>query len=294
LQAPAREALALLDVATTGRAQCHKDAQWLGTTYPSACRWSREDPGTDFVIWGDSHGGHIAAELAGVFAGAGYKSGVSTLMRDCMPIAGVTFAGHKFGRTKGCPEHVDAVLKAIAREKPKIVVMAARWANVASDVHSPGDGWRSGHLRDLANNGEPIQLADALFRTIERVRASGAQVILVGPVPEIEYNVPAALVRYLQGFGHLPPVRRMDFDRRQARVLSALARLHTLQGVSVIYPHMELCDERICAVADGIRSLYSDNNHLSPFGAMRVATVAGSMLGSTGTALARAGKPFGE
>jgi peptidoglycan/LPS O-acetylase OafA/YrhL len=286
LQTPAREALVLLDVATTGRPQCHKDAQWLGTTHRSVCRWNREAVGTDFVIWGDSHAGHIAAELSGVLIGAGYRSGVSVVLKDCMPIAGVTFVGHKFARTKACPDHVDAVLEAITRERARIVVMAARWANVASDVRAPGDGWWSGHLRDLANGGSPLALADALLRTIERIRASGAQVIVIGPVPEADYNVPAALVRSLHGFGYLPPVRRTDFDRRQDQVLSALAKLHGLDGVSVVYPHVALCDEQTCAVADGIRSLYIDDDHLSPFGAVRVAALTGSMLGFTVTARA--------
>ena len=131
---------------------------------------------------------------------------------------------------------------------------------------------------DLKNGGSPIQLADALIRTIERIQASGAQVILVGPVPEIDYNVPATLVRSLQGMGYLPPVRFIDFEHRQNEVLSALAKIDARKDVIVVYPHSALCDNKTCAVADGIRPLYRDDDHLSSLGAARISALIDSAI----------------
>jgi SGNH domain (fused to AT3 domains) len=82
--------------------------------------------------------------------------------------------------------------------------------------------------------------------------------VLVGPVPELEYSVPATLVRALRGLSELPPVWRRDFERRQPLVLAALADVAAADGALVLYPHTVLCDGAICAVADGLRPLYSD------------------------------------
>ena len=271
----AREALATLRAGVAERPRCIADKQWLGPGF-SVCRWNAEVGGTDFVIWGDSHAGALGPELARVLGNGGKRSGVSVGIPGCSPVVSIVVAGRKYSRI--CPVFVDAVIKAIAREKPKIVVIAARWAILASDVPAAGDGQRTGRILDLENNRTPMRLADALSRTLERVHASGGQVVLVGPVPEIDYDVPPTLVRSLHGIGRLRPVRRADFDMRQAQVLSALAKIQASGNVSVVYPHTVLCNAETCAVADGIRSLYMDDDHLSPFGSARVSWLVRSAI----------------
>jgi hypothetical protein len=127
-------------------------------------------PGTDFVIWGDSHARVLAPELAGVLGKGGQSAGVSIGLSACPPIAGVVHAE----RPSNCPQLVDAVLDLIKREKPRLVAMTGRWALLASDVRAPGDNAKSMGLLDLENGRAPIQFADALIRTIERVKASDA------------------------------------------------------------------------------------------------------------------------
>lgn len=271
----AKEALASLRAAVAERPRCTTDMQWLGGAFP-VCRWNQVTQATDYVFWGDSHMGMLAPELATMLGNGGTSSGVSVAMPDCSPLHSVVVASRK--SAKLCPVFVDAVLRAIERDKPKVVVIAARWATLESDVRAPGDGGRSGRILDLENSGTPMALADALFRTIERVIASGTQVLVIGPVPEIEYDVPKTLVRSLQGFGRLPPVSRDDFDIRQKRVLSALARMQALKKVTVVYPHRVLCNADTCAVAEGNRSLYMDDDHLSPFGSARVVTLIRSVI----------------
>ena len=162
--------------------------------------------------------------------------------------------------------------------------MAGRWAILASNVRSPGDGGTSGRLVDVESGRAPIELADALLRTIERVRTSGAQVIVVGPVPEVDFNVPPTLVRSLQGIGRMPVVRRADFGRisccepwpRLRRVASPPSSTRTRS-----------CAIAICAVADGIRSLYLDDDHLSPFGSARVSALIKSVIADAQRSQAR-------
>jgi hypothetical protein len=175
-------------------------------------------------------------------------------------------------------------------EKPRVLVLSARWAVHASDVRAPGDGRRSNRLLDLDNDRTPIPFVDALVRTIERVHAQapGTKVVAVGPVPEIDYDPPSTLVRALEGIGPLPEMRRTDFDRRQKQVLSALERVRGMENVLVVYPHAVLCDRVTCAVADGVRSLYDDDDHLGPFGAARVSDQIASAISLASMDLAKA------
>jgi SGNH domain (fused to AT3 domains) len=107
-----------------------------------------------------------------------------------------------------------------------------------------------------AANGQVIGLAEALMRTLDQLAPHAQHVVLVGPVPELEYNVPATLVRALRGLSELPPVWRRDFERRQRLVLAALADVAAAGGALVLYPHTVLCEGATCAVADGVRPLY--------------------------------------
>jgi SGNH domain (fused to AT3 domains) len=103
-------------------------------------------------------------------------------------------------------------------------------------------------------------------------------------VPELAYQVPATLLRARRGLSELPPVWRRDFERRQRLVLAALADVAAAGGALVLYPHTVLCDGATCAVADGVRPLDSDDDHLSAFGAERVArTLAPRLLKSLGS-----------
>ncbi len=268
LNAKAREAVALLAKAVAARPRCERDTSWLPSHTPGSvvCRWNAQAGSTDFAIWGDSHANALAPELSRLLM-APNSGGVVVGLPTCPPLVGVEVRQRKINR--GCPAFADAVIAAIARDQPKRIVVGARWATLASDLRSPGDGEPSGQIIDRAT-GKPISLADAVIRTLDLLRRGGAEVILAGPVPEIEFDVPGTLVRSLRGIGTLPPVSRSAFEDRQRQVLEAFARIEALGWVRVVYPHEALCDAEHCTVAEGTRALYSDDDHLSPFGSARV------------------------
>jgi hypothetical protein len=269
LNADARQSVAELRKARAGRPSCKHDPNFLQSTVPTsaACRWNSGPGPTEFVIWGDSHAVAIAPELSRVLAGPD-ANGISIAMPDCPPLQGVRIDGRNTNR--GCRAFVDAVIAAVNREKPRLVVVSARWANLASAVRSPGDGRPSGQIVDIATNGL-MTLEDALARTLHLLERGGSRVILIGPVPEIEYHVPRTLVRSLRGIGELPVVTRSQFDTRQEQVMAALAGIERLGHFAVLYPHRVLCGDVTCTAAEGKRPLYVDDHHLSPFGAAKVA-----------------------
>jgi hypothetical protein len=73
--------------------------------------------------------------------------------------------------------------------------------------------------------------------------------------------------------------------------MAALAKVGRLEGVVVVYPHTVLCDSETCAVADGVRALYSDDDHLSPFGAARVSALIRAAIDGAGWDVAASHPP---
>jgi peptidoglycan/LPS O-acetylase OafA/YrhL len=293
LSEPARRSVSELRTAAKSRPPCRRDATWLGDAPDGAkaCRWPPQpSDGSDMVIWGDSHAGALAPELAqALLASRDFNSAVLLSMPHCPPLKGVSLLGPKVDGD--CASFVTAVLAAIAKHKPKLVVVAGRWANFSSDVRSPGDGGEAGRIAD-ADSGQPIGLAEALRRTLDQLAPHVEHIVLIGPVPELEYNAPATLVRALRGLSELPAVRRPDFERRQRLVLAALADVAAAGRALVLYPHAVLCDGVTCAVADGVRPLYSDDDHLSAFGAERVArALAPRLLKSLALPVGTSGSP---
>ena len=272
LSSPAQASLSQLRTATKSRPACYRDAGWLENAPAGrkACRWSTPTAtGSDLVIWGDSHAGALAPELAErLLQAGGIRSGLLLSRPHCPPLQGVILQGSKVD--PDCAAYVAAVLAAVARHKPKLVVVVARWALISSELRSPGDGSEPGRILEAAS-GRRISLGEALGHTLGQLRRHTEHVVVIGPVPEIEYNVPATLVRSLRGLSRLPPVWRHDFERRQSLVLAALGEIEAAGQATVLYPHTALCEGKTCAVADGVRPLYSDDDHLSPFGAERVA-----------------------
>jgi peptidoglycan/LPS O-acetylase OafA/YrhL len=267
LSGPAREAMKAID-RVEGRLRCRGDAAWLPEEQAkrAVCRWGAGEA-TDFVIWGDSHAGAIAPELASHLLDRGMRGGVMVSYANCPPLHDIDVRGRRI--KTGCAVQNERTVAAIIERRPALVVLAGRWANVASDVRAPGDGEPAGRIFDRST-GREMSFGEALIRTVEILQAAGARVLVLGQVPEVEFNVPAAVVRKLRGLSSLPTVEVADFQRRQHRVLDGLGRLEALGVATVIYPHRLLCGARTCAIVEGDRPLYRDDDHLSALGSARV------------------------
>jgi hypothetical protein len=169
----------------------------------------------------------------------------------------------------GCREFNDAAFEQIRRNRTGLVVLSAMWAYYAEGVPFGRTG--SPHFvvdeqsseRSLEDNRRVF--GAALERTVASLRSAGAKVLIVGPVPEIGWDVPRALAR-AQVYGSAPPLLpRATFLARQTAVIPPLERLESVPGVTVAWPHRSLCEER-CRVEDAERALYIDDNHLSLYG----------------------------
>ncbi|MBO6825122.1 MAG: acyltransferase [Sneathiella sp.] len=247
-----------------GRGRCLQRYQ-LGDPIPSKysiCRTGNPLEKSVFS-WGDSHAGMI---------GRGYKyyhsvddfRFYSVGLPDCPPFIHITTSRAK--NREICPSFNNKILQFLRTEKIDTVVLSGRWANLGSDVRSPGDGGRPYKIFDQLNDGAELSFRDAFLRTAKAIREAGAEIIIVGPVPEIAYHVPDTLIRYWSGIGQLPDNKTSTYLERQKIVLETLAELEKLDGVSVIYPQEFLCDDETCRVLEGDKPLYTDDDHLSVLG----------------------------
>ena len=106
---------------------------------------------------------------------------------------------------------------------------------------------------------------------VERLRRSGREVVIVGPIPELETSAPEALARK-QLYGETSSIGPAygEFLAREAAVLPVLQTLSQQSGVTVVYPSQYLCDAQQCEVEKQGRSLYMDDNHLSDAGLIEI------------------------
>lgn len=216
------------------------------------------------MLWGDSHAGMLQFQISTGMYKLG-KSGIYAGMADCQPLFGV-HTSKKKNRAE-CADLADYILDLIRDGAVPTIILASRWANLSSPVPSPGDLSLSKELFDAENSGASISFYAALERTARRLTEAGSKVVIVGPVPEIDFDVPDMLTRVINLGLTMPETTRMDFNKRQSYVLTALRKIVELKNVIVIYPHKILCNKLTCQVARGLDVLYQDDDHLSPKGA---------------------------
>ncbi len=236
-----------------------------------------------FLLWGDSHSRAMNSALD-VSAQRIGRTGYVASMPGCPPLQGIERAG----RTT-CYEFNEKMLSFI-NQNPGIdtIVLAAHWVGVAEGTrYKESDRERTVFVDLLAGQDQPQQtlaelLQTGLHRTIQTLLENGREIIVVGPVPEVGQDVPAA--------NHIAKVTNRDvnamiaptteeFEDRNEKVFSILAGVEKDFGLPVPMPSNILCDETICAVAlENGTSLYHDDDHLSTIGARYVSEIFDAIL----------------
>ncbi|MCA8930003.1 MAG: acyltransferase, partial [Alphaproteobacteria bacterium] len=265
---PAAQAVAAeLEAITVNPKGCHRVERLAPFKGGQLCTYAGPDAGPDsrfgYLLWGDSHARVMAKGLQQLTPVPGLVLDVSA----CPALQGVRRSDQ--GNATACDASQARALALVRDERIPVVVLASRWATVASPVPSPGDGLAPWHLYDRAN-GHELRFADALARTVAQFRDLGARVILVGPVPEAPFDVPKTLMRAVHLQQPMPAIDRASFDRRQTEVLPVIAAEAKRPGVAVFWPHDRMCDADTCRVVDGHTPLYADDDHLSLPGSLEV------------------------
>jgi peptidoglycan/LPS O-acetylase OafA/YrhL len=236
----------------------------------------REGPAS-FVLYGDSHAAAVSHVVSEIAAGMGLK-GYAVLTGGCPPLLGLERVGARTFRK--CIPPGRQIARIAADPAVRNVIVVGRWGLYAEGQSSPNETG-SNVRRFVAGDQDANRAAfrDLLTSSVEQLAHGGRTITLVGPVPELPFNLPAAMTRAAmrdrrQDFS-LPYA---DFEQRQRSVFAALGELARRPGVRVLYPHRLLCSPERCRTVDEGRLLYFDDDHLSQHGVRAIAEILRSAL----------------
>lgn len=234
-----------------------------------AIGWSGDQvPG--FLVLGDSHVAALADQIART-ADAERRTGYALFRGGCPPL--LDLAGLAQREFRKCVLQFAPLDDLLARPALTDVILIGRWAVYSSGQGSPNETATSPRLFVDGTAAENHARFESLLgATIDRMVQSGHRVTLIGPIPELPYNLPAEMTKALMRGDHDDfSIPLAGFLTRQANVLAMLARLDEKAGVRVLYPHETLCDQARCIASRDGKALYVDDDHLSPAGAALIA-----------------------
>ena len=224
----------------------------------------------DFLFWGDSH---AEAMRYGVDRAARTteKSGLFVGTNACPPIRDIRRTPESL-RCTALKNSVMAFLE--DRADIQLVVLAARWSFVVEGSRyrrESGSPFRlewSGDKRARPDGDDNASLFEAGLRsTVLEILASGREVVILGPIPEVGWSVPNVLARYEMGIRFFEPPRltAADFRRRAGATEEILLRVATANsGVRYLPLSDVFCADGECSIRDedGL-PLYVDDDHIS-------------------------------
>lgn len=224
---PAIAGMERMQLATCFLNDTQTDADWAAED----CRRGPTRHPVIFV-WGDSFAAHLMPgltdELGDRFQTIQFTAG------GCPPVLGVSLANRPH-----CRAFNDRALAEIARLKPDVVLVSARW-----DLYTP----------------RTIAAAD-IRATLTRISEIGTRVVAIGASPAFDFASPYDYV-YRTG-------------RQEAR---ANVTPVMLDGVTVFDPASLFCKERLCRLVGDEGFLFFDGGHYSVEGSRQVARALAASL----------------
>jgi peptidoglycan/LPS O-acetylase OafA/YrhL len=241
------------------------------------CSFGETTGAPSFVVWGDSHAEALRPAFRKLARQHGVR-GVFVGFSGCPPLIRIQRV-----TDKRCGQINAAILQWILQQRSlQTIVLASRWG-----LYANGTGYKAESIGDMrladGDRGHIAKHADGtallelgLHETLAALLASNRRVWVVGPIPEVGYDVPKSRYRHVvgidAGFSFEPTTT--EFLQRQAGVFQALGRVAgEYPAVGYVWPHRALCDEHRCRVEQGDHALYHDDDHLSVFGAELIAGI---------------------
>jgi hypothetical protein len=236
-----------------------------------------------FILWGDSHATALASAVDHS-AALSSVAGEIVAASGCPPISEVVREGRRY-----CDEFNADVLEHLkVHDEITTVIMAARWAYIVSGHYDQRKESHALRLIDLLaaepeGTDNAIVLETGLRRTVEQLQDLGKDVVLVGPVPEIGYDVPAVTFVALKTKRDVDALISPTVPEYEARNRDITAIFEVLEDdkavSSILYPSEYLCNSGRCRVAMGNVPLYRDDNHLSTSGSKYLSPMFDKVFG---------------
>ncbi len=238
------------------------------------CTMGVQGVSDSFFYWGDSHARALASAVDLGAKEAGVRGRVAT-HNACPPLLGIERPKQMF-----CERFNQRVITYLtAHPELKTIVFGVRWSLSATGERYKYESGRGVELMDLEHPEQGVQpnieMVELGFkRTLALLHSLGRQVVVVAPLPEVGYEVPAVYYSaQLSGrdADALIAPTRAEYAARAGGVRALLERLAESEGFRLIDPIPYLCDAERCPVSHAGHLLYRDDDHLSTYGARRVA-----------------------
>jgi hypothetical protein len=213
----------------------------------------------DFVLLGDSHAGAVATAVDAAAGSVGRK-GLQLTSDNCPPLLRTQILVDR--EMRDCEARNEAALALMQQFHIRRAILVGAWVQYM-------DGYdKTLRLRDSleATENDVVKFRRALTDTVDAFRKAGVDLLILGPVPEIAWNVPTMLAAKEWRRQPLPQGPSLDeFLASQRKVMAVLRDLES-NGSTVVYPHEQLCAST-CLIRMGRDVLYTDSEHLSLSGA---------------------------
>lgn len=213
------------------------------------------------LVWGDSHAHSIIPGVAVVAAECGY-SVTAAWHSSTAPALGYE-SWDRFALRTDSPQFSQAVVDFVRNRRVPVVLLAAFW----------------GSYPERDRNG--MSLHEGVRRTVETLRAYGADVWLLRDVPAHPVAVPMALARQELFGGDLTALTAdRDSYKKQSGPFIAVRAAASSAGAQIVDLEPLLFDSRrgLFKMEDEGVPLYLDNHHLTPAGARMMSPSLRPML----------------
>lgn len=245
-----------------GTKNCLTDASSMADPDEARCRFGDTAPERPLVVlWGDSHANHYAPALDAIGARDSFTV-LQLSKQSCSPLLageGLDSLGSK--GVIACNRFRKTMLARIVGDRTvEAVVLSGMWRISQGDI-----------LRQQAS----------LQQVVDRIIASGKEVVLIGPPPRFPNGGGRCLIiERFYGRGDAACYTRTDDERARlapvARSLAAIAE--SSKHVHLFLPMEEFCDDRWCRPVVGGHVAFSDVHHLNVHGAKHLEGPLGAIF----------------
>ncbi len=237
-----------------------------------ACHFGGEDKApASFALWGDSHAAAFRPALEVAMSGTG-KRGTFLWLGGCPPLLGVRTV-NALG-VEECRDFRERTIAFLIDPDNTIdtVFLSARWLAVGTGMLAEVGGPYVHLIQDdesyeIGPEENERVFIRSLEKTVARLRGADKNVVLVGAVPEVGWDVPTilALSEYHR-LGLPKPISRSEVGKNHAIVDRVFIEMAEQDNVSFVSIRELLCPD-FCRITHENRAIYSDAHHLSFFGA---------------------------
>lgn len=219
------------------------------------CNFGSGDGSRKVLLWGDSHAISLLPAVKAMANTHGMQAYL-VAKYNCMPVFAppsptrLVPAGDRYG----CANFNAAVVEAIARIEPQLIILDAAWDPAEPPPHVP-------------------DIATGIQQTVSHVGDPSRSVCVVFAVPTMKYPVSHALL--VAHRRHIPDdflsLSRADALAQYRDMEDNVRAIAQGSGLRVADPKDALCPADSCSYKADDRSLYFDDHHLSVYGALYVA-----------------------